>query len=250
MGVLVAARAVLPGDRLEDAVGDRGVRRVGPARRVALLAGHRGVAPGQRPGRLRVVEAGGRLPGLLRVAGGAGAAGNCPRCSSLWQDAQSVDVARGSERVLWHCSQDSAACLPASGWPVCAWSKAFCPALPHQTSSYSTPWCSTWQVLQSRYSGRACRPLPAATRSCSGLWQAEALAGGHALLGVVALEAVRAALELRVGAAQRPGRDLGARGGRGQDEAQRRAPSASAAASRPARPSRSRSRAPPRRGRS
>src|SRR3990172_5349176 len=69
--VLVAAHALSARDPLEPHVEHRGARGVRGALAVALPARHGGVLAGQRPGGLRVVEAGSGLPGDLAVAGGA-----------------------------------------------------------------------------------------------------------------------------------------------------------------------------------
>ena len=51
---------------------------------------------------------------------------------------------------------------------------------------------------------------------------AEALVGGYSLVGIVAVETVRVALELRVGPAEGSGRDLGHGGGRQESQGQAR----------------------------
>ena len=144
---------------------------------------------------------------------------NWPACGSAWQDAQAVPEAeegalevraapreRGRvldlARVVAGLAGRAARGGPRARKPVWAWSKAALPSLPQKTISNARPWCSTWQRSQAVYPGRACRPLPAAIRWPSAVWQVRHLLGGDAAAGLVAVLAVARALERLVEAAR------------------------------------------------
>src|SRR3990172_8573526 len=148
--VLVAAHALSARDPLEPHVEHRGARGVRGALAVALPARHGGVLAGQRPGGLRVVEAGSGLPGDLAVAGGA--------VPSRELSPVLVGVAgraRGREAEVGPGVIDP---LGGEGLPLVE---------------------ESWQGLQSRYYGRACSPCPAAMRAASARWQARHFSGAR-----------------------------------------------------------------------
>ena len=221
VGVLVAARAVLPGHRPEDAVADRGVGGVGLARRVALLARDRGVAPRERPGGLGVVEAGRRLPRLLRVARGARARRELPTVLVL--------VARGAVGDVSEVRAGLVALLAGQCLVLARQRVARLRVVEGFLPGLAPPDELVLDALVLDVAGLAVPIVGAGVQALAGgdallqrLVAPEALARGHALLGVVAIEAARAALELRVGAAQGAGRDLGHGGGRHEGQCQAR----------------------------
>ncbi len=223
VGVLVAARAVLPGHRPEDAIGDRGVGRVGPARRVALLARHRRVAARQRPRRLRVVEAGGRLPGLLRVARGARPARELAAVLVL--------VARGAGGHVPEVRAGLVALLAGESLVLARERVARLRVVEGLLPRLAPPDELVLDALVLDVAGLAVPVLRTSVQALAGrhpllerLVAGQALDRSHSLLGIVAVEAARAPLELRVRAAEWPGRDLGVRGRRGQGESQRQGP--------------------------
>ncbi len=190
-----------------------------------------GVAAGQRPRRLRVVEAGGRLPGLLRVAGGAGPAGELAAVLVL--------VAGGAVGRVAEVRAGLVALLARQRRVLAGEGLAGLRVIEGLLPRLAPPDELVLDALVLDVAGLAVPVLGAGVQAlarCHPLLQrlvaGQALARVHALLGVVAVEAVRAALELRVGPAQGPGRDLGrGRGGHeGHDEAQAEVPAGEAAA--------------------
>ena len=218
--VLVAARAVAAGHGAEHPVGGTRRSRRRPARRVAPLAGHRGVPAGEGPRRLRVVEPRRGLPRLLAVAGAARAAGELPPVLVL--------VAR---RAVGHRAEERAllVALVARERAVLAGERvARLRVVERRAARLAPPHELVLDALVLDVArlavavfGPRVESLAGGDPPGEGLVALEALVGGDALVGVVAVEAVAAALELRVGPAQRAGRDLGRRG-RGAERRARR----------------------------
>jgi len=237
------------GHHAEDAVGRAGHRRVGLAHRVAAVTRDRRVPTGQGPGGLRVVEAGAGFHACSVWHDEQARPASCPRCSSLWQEAQSAAAWR-NERCLWHCSQESARCFPASACRSGRGRTRLDRPCPTRRARRRRP-----GVRRGTSCSRGTRPARAGPgRPRCGrraLVAGEALARGHALLRVVALQAAAAALELRVDRLKGPGEICAVASAAG--------PSASVSATATVRrrgpitrgrPTRSPSRPRPRRGRS
>ncbi len=216
--VLVARGTVLAGDGAEDALALGRLGRIRHALRVALVAGDRGVAPRERPARPRVVEARRRPPRALAVAGRAAAAlelapvlvlvaaaavqgrAQEARRKSVPPFGGHVALGAGELRVLAH--------EPIPGLCVV---EGLAPLLapPHELGVDS---------LMLDVTGLAVAVLRVRVQALAGsdpplqrLVTAQALRGGDTLPRVVTVEAVRAAFQLRVGAAQGTGRDLSLR---------------------------------------